>query len=462
MTVYRITNPRHVAAFALEGGVIFGVLYGLAALTMALLPYLAPEHVVAHVALTALVFAACLFGTRKARLGDEVNLRREITLVAMISLAIGGLSFLAFWALFDTPGRLQAFLMLEGAIAVPVVVTTWRWILTRYRVLDGYRERVMILGTGEHARQACREITENHPMEYVVVGFAGDDPSAVGNVLAMGVRILTDFASLEGHCRRRVDRILVALDEKRGTLPLEPLMQLRLRGMEIEEATSFFERISGKIGVETMLPSWLIFSEGFKSSAARRAAKRLADIVVSLSLVVLTAPLLALLMVLIRLDSKGPALYRQKRVGRNGKEFYVLKFRSMVVDAEERSGPTWAHKDDPRVTRVGRIIRKLRIDELPQVLNVLRGEMSFVGPRPERRHFVEQLEKIIPYYGLRMSVRPGLTGWAQVQYGYGATVEESLEKLKYDLYYIKNCNPLFDLWICVKTVKVLMMGSGAR
>jgi lipopolysaccharide/colanic/teichoic acid biosynthesis glycosyltransferase len=171
---------------------------------------------------------------------------------------------------------------------------------------------------------------------------------------------------------------------------------------------------------------------------------------------------MALLAIAVRLDSRGPALYRQRRMGRNGREFEVLKFRSMVVDAEELSGPTWAHKNDPRVTRLGRVIRKLRLDELPQLFNVVRGEMSFVGPRPERRHFVEQLERIIPYYSLRMAVRPGLTGWAQVSYGYGATVEESLEKLKYDLYYIKNCNGLFDLWITLKTFKVLLSGSGAR
>jgi sugar transferase (PEP-CTERM system associated) len=462
MTVYRITNPRQVAAFALEGGVIFGVLYGLAVLTMSLLPYLAPQNVAVHVAVTSLVFAACLFGTRRARLGDEINLRREIALVAAISLVLGGLSFVAFWALFDSPRRLQAFLMLEGAIAVPVVVTAWRWFVTRYRVLDGYRERVMILGTGEQARQACRDITAHHPLEYVVVGFADEDPARIGTVVAMGIRILTDFRSLEESCWRRADRVLVALDEKRGRLPLEPLMQLRLRGIEIEEATSFFERISGKIGVETMLPSWLIFSDGFRSSPARRAGKRFVDLLLSSALLILAAPLMALLAIVVRLDSRGPALYRQRRMGRNGREFEVLKFRSMAQDAEELSGPTWAHKNDPRVTRVGKVIRKLRLDELPQLINVVRGEMSFVGPRPERRHFVEQLEKIIPYYSLRMAVRPGITGWAQVSYGYGATVEESLEKLKYDLYYIKNSNPLFDLWITLKTFKVLLSGSGAR
>jgi sugar transferase (PEP-CTERM system associated) len=281
-------------------------------------------------------------------------------------------------------------------------------------------------------------------------------------VLAMGVRIQTDFRSLSQYCPRRADRILVALDEKRGKLPLEPLMELRLAGLEIEDTTSFIERTSGRLAVETMLPSWLIFSDGFKTSPIRLAAKRMMDLLLSLILLVVSAPVVLVTAVLIRLDSRGPVFYRQKRMGSGGREFQLLKFRSMVQDAEGRSGPTWARADDPRITRVGRLLRNLRIDEIPQLINVFRGEMSFVGPRPERRHFVEQLERRIPYYRLRMSARPGITGWAQVQYRYGASEEDAVEKLKYDLYYIKNCNALFDLWIALKTIKVVLMGSGAR
>jgi exopolysaccharide biosynthesis polyprenyl glycosylphosphotransferase len=211
-----------------------------------------------------------------------------------------------------------------------------------------------------------------------------------------------------------------------------------------------------------MLPSWLIFSDGFRASPLRRAGKRIADIGVSLVLLILAAPIMIVTALLIMAESGGPVLYRQRRMGRGGIDFDMLKFRSMVQDAEKKSGPTWAGHDDPRVTRVGKILRKLRLDELPQLINVLRGQMSFVGPRPERRHFVEQLEKEIQYYSLRTTVRPGITGWAQVQYRYGATVEDAREKLKYDLFYIKNSNALYDLWIMLKTVKVVLTASGAR
>ncbi len=239
-------------------------------------------------------------------------------------------------------------------------------------------------------------------------------------------------------------------------------MELRLRGLEIEEATSFVERVSGRISVESMLPSWLIFSEGFRTSPLRSFLKRASDIFNSIALLILTSPLMLLVPILIKLTSRGPVLYRQKRLGMNGVEFDVLKFRSMHLDAEGAGGPQWASENDPRVTAVGRIIRSLRIDELPQLFNVLRGEMSFVGPRPERAHFILELERRLPYYTLRMTVRPGLSGWAQVEYGYGATEDDALEKLKYDLYYIKNANLLFDLWIALKTIKVVLSGRGAR
>jgi exopolysaccharide biosynthesis polyprenyl glycosylphosphotransferase len=211
-----------------------------------------------------------------------------------------------------------------------------------------------------------------------------------------------------------------------------------------------------------MLPSWLIYSEGFKVSTMRTFLKRVTDLSHSIVLLIVSAPIMLLTAILVKLESRGPVLYRQARLGRYGEEFQVLKFRSMRQDAEKKSGPTWAQENDPRVTRVGRIIRKLRIDELPQLINVLRGEMSFVGPRPERAHFVRQLEEKIPYFGLRMTMRPGITGWAQVEHGYGASDEDALEKLKYDLFYIKNNNLLLDLLIVLKTIKVVLLGSGAR
>ena len=463
MAPFRIARPKFLAYFALELGLIVAVVGGLAQLTLLLAPDLVGPRVAPPVLAISALFCIVLFGMQWVNLGDDGSLLREIVIFSTVSFILGIACFSVIWVLFGAQYRqLPAVLALEGAIAVPAAVAVWRWLSVRFNVFNAIREKVLILGVGETAREVCRLIVANHSSEYGVVGFVDANEDRAGTVLAMGVRIQTGYDSLAGFCPHRADRVIVALDEKRGELPVRQLMELRLLGIEIEEATSFFERISGKIAVETMLPSWLIFSEGFKTTRLKMYLKRAVDIALSLALLVPTAPLMLLTAILIKLDSRGPALYRQSRLGRDRREFELLKFRSMRHDAESQSGPAWTAKHDPRITRVGWLLRKLRIDELPQLINVLRGEMSFVGPRPERDHFVSQLEETVPYYGLRMIVRPGITGWAQVQFGYGATEEESLEKLKYDLYYIKNSNLLLDLWIVLKTVKVVLLGKGAR
>jgi sugar transferase (PEP-CTERM system associated) len=463
MAPFRIAKPRFLAYFAAELALIVAVVGGLAHVTVLLTPDLGGANLGVSVLAISCLFCVVLFGMQWSNLGDEGSLAREIVLFTFLSLILGLAAFSAIWVLFGRRLQLGAFLALEGMIAVPIAVAAWRLATARLSFLsNAVREQVLILGTGETARQVARWIVTHHGSEYAVIGFADADDSRFGTVLAMGARIQTGYETMPEFCHRRVDRVIVAVDEKRGQLPVRQLMELRLRGIEIEDSTSFFERISGRIAVETMLPSWLIFSEGFKSTRLRRVLKRIVDIGLSLALLVVTAPLVLFTALLIRLDSRGPVLYRQTRLGLNRREFSLLKLRSMHVDAELHSGPTWTRSDDPRITRVGWIIRKLRIDELPQLVNVLRGEMSFVGPRPERGHFVSRLEELIPYYGLRMTVRPGLTGWAQVEYGYGASEEEALEKLKYDLYYIKNANLLLDLWIVLKTFKVIAFGKGAR
>jgi len=219
---------------------------------------------------------------------------------------------------------------------------------------------------------------------------------------------------------------------------------------------------TGKLAVAALNPSWLIFSGGFQKSHARRLIKRSADLILSLAMLILCLPVFIITAVLIKIDSKGPVFFSQERVGEKGRGYRVHKFRSMVADAEKQSGPVWAQTDDARVTRVGRFIRQWRIDELPQLWNVLKGEMSFVGPRPERKFFVEKLEEILPFYAIRSTVKPGITGWAQVSYGYGASVEDALEKLNYDLFYIKNMSALMDLMIVFKTIKIVLFGKGAR
>jgi len=463
MGLFRISRPRVVAYFALELTLVVGVILALAQATLLLLSGGTESLPALPVVAISAIFCVALFGTQSANLGDDGGVVREIVVFTIVSLALGlvGYAAVRVFARDDEP-QLLAFLTLECAVAVPLVVAVWRWCSVRYNVFNAMREQVLILGTGETARKVCRWIVSDHAAEYGVVGFADDGEGRLGSVLAMGARIQTGYDSLVGFCLPRVDRIIVALDEKRGMLPVRQLMELRLRGIEIEEATTFFERISGKIAVETMLPSWLIYSEGFKSTQIRTVLKRGADIFLSVVLLLFTLPVMALAALAIRLDSAGPILFRQDRMGMDGKNFQVLKFRSMKHGAEKKSGPTWATKYDPRITRVGRFIRKVRIDELPQLFNVLRGEMSFVGPRPEREHFVRQLEETIPYFGLRMAVRPGITGWAQVRHGYADTMEDAVEKLKYDLYYIKNNNLMLDMWIVLKTIGVVLGARGAQ
>jgi len=447
----------------LEGALIFGVLQALAVFTQAWLNAGPADERSATTAFLAGVVFSVLVPAIRLKDRDRVAcLRREVLVFTATSIVVSGLAVAVYGLTVGTLHEVPPVLILEGAIAVPLVVAGWRWTTIRLGVLNGYRERILIVGTGENAKNLCRTVASGNMDSYSIVGFAADDRDRLGEVLAMGARVQTDYRDLFDFGRKQADRIVVALDEKRGKLPTEELMKLRMSGIDIEDATSFLERTSGKIAVESMLPSWLIFSDGFKTSAFRLGVKRALDVIHASALLIVTSPLMALFAVLIKLDSPGKILFRQSRVGRNGEEFELFKFRSMREDAERVSGPAWASQNDPRVTRIGRFMRRTRIDELPQLINVLRGEMSFVGPRPERRVFVDKLRREIPYYDLRHSVRPGLTGWAQVEYGYGSTIEENQEKLRYDLYYIKNGNAFLDLWIVLKTVRVVLMGSGAR
>jgi sugar transferase (PEP-CTERM system associated) len=275
-------------------------------------------------------------------------------------------------------------------------------------------------------------------------------------------KVIGDYSQILSICKEgTVDRIIVALDERRGKLPTEQLLSCRLRGIRVDDGMAFTEDLAGKLSVENLYPSSLIFSDGFRSSVIFKRVKRYLDIVASAFGLLLSLPISVLVAVAIKVDSKGSVLYRQARVGEDGKIFTLMKFRSMRVDAEE-SGPVWAKSHDPRMTRVGHIIRKLRVDEIPQMINVLRGEMSFVGPRPERLYFTDQLTEEIPYYSQRHVIKPGITGWAQIKYPYGASKEDALEKLKYDLYYIKHMSLFFDLMIILETIKTILQRRGSR
>lgn len=349
------------------------------------------------------------------------------------------------------PGRNSAF---SGVVILAVALFCWRsayaWILRQ----PFFRERVYVLGTGERAQRLVNGLRQQ-ALGVEVIGWSGN--------LKGELTRETLASHLVGLSQGKgIHRVIVAMPDRRGTLPVEELLGLRLRGVKVEEATSWLEKITGRIEVEQLYPSWLIFAEGFRSSTLSLMLRRLLNLVSAFLGLLLSLPLLPFIALAIRLDSKGPVLYHQKRVGQGGKNFYCYKFRTMRQDAEADTGATWATDDDPRITRVGRFLRSSRLDEIPQLWCVLKGDMHFVGPRPERPEFVEWLSREIPFYGVRHIVPPGITGWAQVQYKYGNTLEDAREKLQYDLFYIKNASIGLDSLIMFQTIKIVMLGRGAR
>lgn len=328
-----------------------------------------------------------------------------------------------------------------------------------YVKFHGFARRVVILGVGATAGNMGALIPESDE-NYLLSGYVrcSDELSEVPSDW-----ILENSDGIyETVKREKVDKIVVSLSERRGVFPLSDVMACKLNGIEVVDAPSFYEHVTGKLYLEGINPSWIIFSEGFKVSRLRKALKRGVDIICATIGIVLTAPFLPLIALAIKLDSPGPVFYRQERVGEKEKSFFLYKFRTMRADAENGTGAVWAQKNDARVTWLGAFMRKCRIDELPQFLNILYGEMSMVGPRPERPEFVSKLKERIPYYSERHFVKPGATGWAQVRYSYGASVEDAMEKLRFDLYYIKNLSLTFDFMIILETIQVVIFRRGAR
>lgn len=328
--------------------------------------------------------------------------------------------------------------------------------------LDTLKSRVLVLGTGSRAAKVEDILSRRGPSCGIqVVGYF---PASGTHHFVPHDRIIPDDKPLsELIDRYQVNEILLAIRDRRsGGLPISELLDCKLRGVRITELSTFFERENGHLQLDSMNASWMILGEGFHQGLMRDTVKRVFDLVVSLSLLVATSPIMLVTAILIKLESHGPVFYRQERIGQHGRPFSIFKFRSMRADAEKDGRPQWARKNDDRITLIGRFIRRTRIDELPQVFNVFMGEMSFVGPRPERPYFVADLNRKIPYYGVRHIVKPGITGWAQVRYPYGASVEDSLEKLQYDLYYVKNHSLFLDLMILTQTVQVVLWGKGVR
>jgi sugar transferase (PEP-CTERM system associated) len=348
-----------------------------------------------------------------------------------------------------------------AAVTIFAVMLCWRLLFGFAGIWFSSPERVLVLGTGPAGISLVREIIHRPELNLKVVGFLDEKGENIGKSLVNPgiVGAVSDVESIVS--QQKVNRVVLSLMERRGATPVRELLHLKFAGVRVEEAHSFNERITGRILVERLSPSSLILADGFQKSDFQTAAKRTADLLISFAALVFTLPVMGVIAMAIWIETGSPIFYRQKRVGLGGREFDVLKFRSMAQDAEA-AGPRWAADVDNRVTRVGRFIRKFRFDELPQIFNVFRGEMSLVGPRPERPFFCQILEEKIPYYALRHTVRPGITGWAQVKYQYGASVEESKIKLEHDLFYIKHLSLLLDAAILFETAKVVFCGRGAK
>jgi sugar transferase (PEP-CTERM system associated) len=357
--------------------------------------------------------------------------------------------------------RLGRLVTAETVVLGTALAFAFRYLLIVHPTGGRFRKRLLFLGATPTAERLISTL-ESEPSSYEILGYVDDRPEhevALTNGFRVlgGSRQLKEIALATG-----AGTIVVALTERRGAFPMSAILDCKLRGIQVEDWPTFYEKLTGKIVVQDLRPSWLVFSEGFDRTQTTRTLKRWLDVMMSAGFLALGWPVFLLVGFAIRLDSPGPILFRQERIGEGGKPFTVFKFRTMVQNAESVTGPVWATEEDPRITRLGRILRKTRLDELPQVFNVLRGEMSFVGPRPERPHFVAQLQERIPYYSQRHTVKPGITGWAQVRYRYGATVEDAEEKLMYDLYYIKNLSLFLDLVVLAASVKVVLCGKGAR
>jgi len=447
----------------LEGGVFLATLHYVAPLTMAdpsSQPHPAPW--VPH----SLLFAGIMFVSMAAM--GLYNSRQRARLAGLLSRVaasvLGGAMVIAVIAYL-----LPALHIERGALLLSTLVSFGAVAIVRiaFDLLvdeDVFKRRVMVYGAGRRAASIARLRRRSDRRGFVIVGFVpaeGDELSALHDHEQL-VRTGQDLLSYSQE--QRIDEIVVAMDDRRRRFPMDQLLECRLEGVEINDLVTFLERETGKVRLDILNPSWMIFAEGFRQGRAQSILERLFDVVASFALLAVTAPVMLLTVAAIKLSDglRAPIFYRQVRVGQYGKPFKLLKFRSMREDAERNGQAQWEQKNDSRITRVGSFIRTTRIDELPQILNVLRGEMSFVGPRPERPEFVEQLNETIPYYRERHSIKPGITGWAQLCYPYGSSEQDAMEKLQYDLYYVKNHSLIFYIAILVQTVEVIVWGKGAR
>lgn len=385
--------------------------------------------------------------------------RESYARAALALLFAAPLTYLVFGLLPDHGADQESLRWV--AIACAASVIAHRAHVTGTGARSRSSSRILIYGSGRAAREVGQILQKAVPRASIVGYYPS--PNDLESAIPANLRLGNQQSVKAWAVEHQVDEIVVALSDRRGgNMPLADLLDCRVSGVRVFDTATLFEKLLGQIRIDHLHPGWLIFGEGFLQGFARTLTKRTFDVLCATFLLVAALPIMAITVMAIALESKGPVLYRQERVGLGGRTFRVLKFRSMAIDAESAGRPQWAAANDSRVTRVGAVIRRYRIDELPQLVNVLKGEMSLVGPRPERPFFVEQLTREVPFYGLRHSVKPGLTGWAQVRYQYGATLEDAVEKLQYDLYYVKHHSLFVDIAILFETIGVVLSGKGAR
>lgn len=409
-----------------------------------------------------LVIVVCELALYYYDLYDFQIVSRRAVLFVRLLQSLGAaclvLAVLYYWQPQLSLGRGIAAL---AAPAIVLIILSWRLLLDASAPLLRRSEKVLVLGTGNSGIELAREIIVRPEFNLTVSGFLDENGENFDTSL-VNPGIIGAAADVEAIVERdKINRVVVSLSERRGRMPITQLLRLKLRGVRIEDAHTCFERLTGKIVLQHLTPSWLILNEGFRNSQLLLAVKRGMDIIVSALSLIIASPVMLLVAIAILIESGWPILFLQKRVGSGGREFNILKFRSMQQSSDDHP-PSWTRQADQRITRVGKFIRKYRLDELPQIVNVLLGHMSIVGPRPEQPYFCQLLEESIPYYNLRHCVRPGITGWAQVKYQYGASIEETKTKLEYDLFYVKHLSFLLDLAIIFETWKVLLSGRGAK
>jgi sugar transferase (PEP-CTERM system associated) len=388
--------------------------------------------------------------------------RRELLLRMIQALGIAW-ALLALLFYFAPPLLIGRGTSVYSVLITLVLLLLWRTLIHFLTGHPDIGEKILIVGAGQAAIDTAEAILKRRDAGYRIIGFVTEDYETVKMKLPEA-RVLGTTDNLEKIVHdEKIDRIVIAVRERRGSFPTEALLRMSLASnVSIEECTSFYERVTGQVHLDMLRPSWLIFAGRARDTRLKTVLRDSLHRLLALTGLIVSLPIAILTAILIKLDSRGEIFYRQERIGKNGRTFQVLKFRSMKTDAEADGKPIWAASDDERTTRVGRIIRKIRVDEIPQFWNIIKGEMSFIGPRPERPHFVAQLAEEVPFYEHRHLVAPGLTGWAQIKYPYGASVEDARQKLQYDLFYIKNQTLALDIIIVVETIKTVLFGRGGR